>query len=168
MYKTSSLTTRMNEISRNLVNYFKAAPQITLYNLQCNLMIVLPKPKHVATLLKQSNFSNYTVVMSHCLSLFIFPRLTIYCAVHLTNAICHVMLKRFVNVSRRFESLQSHHLLGQSVKKLCTLQRLKPLGSPLSKPKTSLSLTNIRPAPSSVLFGPSPYRMFNQKLYCPQ
>jgi len=83
--------------------YFKAAPQITLHTLHCNLMIVLAKPKHVATLLKQSNFSNYSVVMSDCLSLFIFPRLTIYRAVRLTTAVCHAMSRRFVNVSRRFE-----------------------------------------------------------------
>jgi len=47
--------------------------------------MVLPKPKHVATLLKQSNFSKYSVVMSDCLSLFIFPHVTIYRAVHLAN-----------------------------------------------------------------------------------
>jgi hypothetical protein len=79
--------------------------------LDCNSMTVLPKPKHAATLLKQSNFSNYSVVMSHCLSLFVFPRLTIYRAVHLITAICHAMPRRFVNVSRRFE--------------WCKLQRLK-------------------------------------------
>jgi hypothetical protein len=33
----------------------KAAPQITLRLLHRNLMMVLPKPKHVATILKQSN-----------------------------------------------------------------------------------------------------------------
>ena len=35
-------------------------------------MTVLPKPKHVATLLKQNNFSNYSVAMSEYLSLFVF------------------------------------------------------------------------------------------------
>jgi hypothetical protein len=84
----------MNEISRNLVNYFKAAPQITLHTLHCNLIMVLPKPKHVATLLKESNFFNYSVVISHCLSLFLFPHLTIYRSVHLTTA---VMLRRDVS-----------------------------------------------------------------------
>ena len=83
--EASSLIKCVNENSRNFGKYFKAAPQITLHILHCNLMVVLTKPKHVATLLKQSNFSNYSVVMSDCLSLFIFPRLTIYRAVHLTN-----------------------------------------------------------------------------------
>jgi len=32
------------------------------------------------------------------------------------TAICHAILRRFVNVSRRFEWSQSHHLLGQLVK----------------------------------------------------
>ena len=73
-----------NEISRNLGKYFKAVPQITLHDLHCNLIIVLTKPKHVATLLKQSNYFNYSVVMSDCLSLFVFIH-TIYRAVHLTN-----------------------------------------------------------------------------------
>jgi len=90
-------------------------------------MMVLPKPKHVATLLKQSNYSNYSVVMSNCLSLIIFPHLTIYSAVRLTTAVCHAMLRRFVKISRRFEWWQSHHLIGQSIKERCTLQRLKSL-----------------------------------------
>ena len=85
MYKTSSLTTCVNEIARKLIKYFKAAPQTTLHALHCNLMLVFPKPKHVATLLKHSNYFNYSVVMSDCLSLFVFPRLTMYRAVHLTN-----------------------------------------------------------------------------------
>jgi hypothetical protein len=51
--ETSSLKTGMNEISRNLGKYFKAVSQITLHTLHCNLIMVLPKPKHVATLLKQ-------------------------------------------------------------------------------------------------------------------
>ena len=40
---------------KDFVNYFKAAPQITLHALHCNLIIVLTKPKHVAKILKQSN-----------------------------------------------------------------------------------------------------------------
>jgi hypothetical protein len=67
VYKPRSLKTRMNEKARNLGKYFKAVPQITLHTLHCNLIMDLPKPKHVATLLKQSNFSNYSVLMSHCL-----------------------------------------------------------------------------------------------------
>jgi hypothetical protein len=42
----------MNEKSRTLGKYFKAAPQITQHALRSNLIMVLPKPKHVATLLK--------------------------------------------------------------------------------------------------------------------
>jgi hypothetical protein len=100
---------------KEFVKIFKAVPQITLHTLYCNLIMVLPTPKHVATLLKQSNFSNYSVVMSHCLSLFEFPRLTIYRAVRLTNC-CHAMSRRFVNVSRRFERLQTHYFLCHSKK----------------------------------------------------
>jgi len=59
--------------------------------------MVLSKPKHAATISKQSNFSNYNVVMSDCLSLFIFPRLTIYRAVRLTN--CY--LSRYVETFRK-------------------------------------------------------------------
>jgi len=58
VHKTCSLKTCMNEISRNLVNYFLAAPQVTLHTLHCNLLIVLPKPKHAATHLKYSNYFN--------------------------------------------------------------------------------------------------------------
>jgi len=78
-------------------------------------------------------------------------------------AICHAVLGRFVNVSRRFEWSQSHQILGQSAYEVCTLQRLRSVGSPLSEPQTSppplshsLSLTYIRPAASSVFFGASP------------
>ena len=42
VYKTGSLTTCMNEISRNFGKYFKAAPQITLHTLHRNLIMVLP------------------------------------------------------------------------------------------------------------------------------
>jgi len=47
--------------------------------------------------------------MLDCSSLFLFIRLTIYRAVHLTNC-CHAMPRRFKKVSRRFEWSQSHHL----------------------------------------------------------
>ena len=52
-------------------------------------------------------------------------------------AICHAVLGRFVNVSRRFEWSQSHQILGQSAYEVCTLQRLRSVGSPLSEPQTS-------------------------------
>ena len=42
VYKASSLTTCMTEISSNLINYVKAAPQITLHVLGCKLMMLLP------------------------------------------------------------------------------------------------------------------------------
>jgi len=71
--------------------------------------MVLPKPKHVATLLKQSNHFHYNFVVSDYLSLFTFPHLTIYRAFHLTTC-CHGMLRRFEKVSRRFEWSRSHHL----------------------------------------------------------
>jgi len=76
----------MNKKSRNVGKYYKAVSQITLHTLHCNLIVGFPKPKHVATILKESNFSNYSV-MSECLSQFtrIFPRLTIYRAVQLTS-----------------------------------------------------------------------------------
>jgi hypothetical protein len=43
--------------------------------------------------------------------------------VYIENYICRV----YVNVPRRFEKSQSHHLLGQSIKERCTLQGAKSL-----------------------------------------
>jgi len=83
--ETSSVTKCNNEITRNLRKYFKAPPQITIHALHCNLVMVTFKAKHASTLLKQRNYFNYSVVMSDCLSLFVFPHLTICSAVHLTN-----------------------------------------------------------------------------------
>jgi hypothetical protein len=78
--------------------------------------------------------------MSYCLSLFILPRLTIYRAVRLTTAICHAMSKRFLSVSRRFERSQSHHLLGQSIRKV-QITRAEILSLSAVRALNSLSLS---------------------------
>ena len=80
--------------------------------------MVIPKPKHVATILKQSNYFNYSVVMSDCLSLFILPRLTIYRAVHLANCYLSCYAESFVNFSRRFERSQLHHLSRSVIQRM--------------------------------------------------
>ena len=136
-------------------------------------MTVLTKPKHVAILLKQSNFSNYSVVMSDCLSMFISPRLTIYRAVHLTN--CY--LSRYVETFRK--CLPTFRMVAfpspsRSVSPrrvhitTAEILRLSSVTPPPMSQTVTLSLTTIRPAASSVLLGASPYRMFSQTLYCPQ
>jgi hypothetical protein len=97
--ETSSVTKCNNEISRNLRKYFQVTPQITIHALHCNLVMVTFKAKHASTLLKQRNYFNYSVVMSDCLFLFVFPHLTICSAVHLTNCYLSCYAESFVNVS---------------------------------------------------------------------
>ena len=62
----SSLRCCMNGIAGNFGKHFKAAPQLTLHILHCNLMMISLKAKHAATFLKQSIFFNYSFVMSDC------------------------------------------------------------------------------------------------------
>jgi hypothetical protein len=53
--------------------------------------MILPKPKHVATLLKQTNSLHYSGVMPYGLSLFIFLQLTMYRAAHLTSYVIFLL-----------------------------------------------------------------------------
>jgi hypothetical protein len=95
-----------------------------------------------------------------------FLRLTIYRAAHLTLS-CYAVTFR---ISRRFEWSQSDQILVSQRSVHITWAEIPMLSAVRDSfsLSLSLSLTTTRPAAFSVLFGPSPYRMFSQKLYCPQ
>jgi hypothetical protein len=65
--------------------------------------------------------------MPDCLSLFIFPRLTIYRAVLLTSCYLSCYAETFRKGLLTFRMVAITSPSGQSIKEVCTIQRLKSL-----------------------------------------
>ena len=113
--------------------------------------------------------------MSDCLSPFIFPRLTIYRAVHLTSCYLSCCAGTFrkclptfrmvaITSNSRPISLWSVHITTAEIRRLPAVR-----ASNLSPPPLSLPLTHLHTTCSILgLFRRLANRMFSQKLYCSQ